>query len=218
MAYNWQLKDWPNFTFSIVKIQEISVAFSHEFGLINGISMGLSALAQREMLSELLIEEAIKTSAIEGEYLNGIDVMSSIKNNLGFKPEKKVNDKHAKGIANVMVDVQKNFNQKLTLKVICDWHKLLMGHYPNVNAGKWRQGNEAMQIVSGTFGKEIVHFEAPPSAKVQAEMDHFIKWYNHIDLPLNDVISKALIKASITHLYFEASILSKMVTAALGEP
>ncbi|MBC7418496.1 MAG: Fic family protein, partial [Pedobacter sp.] len=204
MTYNWQLKNWPNFTFSLEKIQAISVRFSLEFGLVNGISMSLSALAQREMLSELLIEEAIKTSAIEGEYLSRIDVMSSIKNNLGLSPEKKISDKHAKGIANLMVDVHKNFNQELTLKLICYWHKLLMQNYPNIKEGKWRQGEESMQIVSGAFGKEIVHFEAPPSSRIQLEMDGFLDWHNKFDLPLNDVVSKALVKASIAHLYFES--------------
>lgn len=204
MAYNWQLKNWPNFTFSLEKIQAISVRFSHEFGLINGISMGLSELEQREMLSDLLIEEAIKTSAIEGEYLNRTGVMSSIKNNLGLSPEKKISDKHAKGIANLMVDVHKNFNQQLTLELICYWHKLLMEHYPRVNAGGWRKGDETMQIVSGAFGKEVVHFEAPPSMNVNAEMYGFINWYNTFNLSMNDVFSTALVKASITYLYFES--------------
>ena len=204
MTYNWQLTKWPNFTFSTKRLIEISVNFSLEFGLINGISMGLSPLAQREMLSELLIEEAIKTSAIEGEYLNRVDVMSSVKNNLGLAPEKKVTDKHAKSISNLMVYVHKNFNQELTLKLIACWHTLLMEHYPNINEGKFRTGEEAMQIVSGAISNEIVHFEAPPSSRVQAEMDGFLDWYNKFDLPQNDVVSKALVKASIAHLYFES--------------
>lgn len=44
-----------------------------------------------------------------------------------------------------------------------------------VNAGAWRKGEAPMQVISGTTGREIVHFEAPPSYLVPREMDKFVQ-------------------------------------------
>jgi Fic family protein len=57
-----------------------------------------------------------------------------------------------------------------------------------------------MQIVSGSFGEEEVHFEAPPSEIVKSEMTRFIDWYNETLFS----IKSPLIKSAITHLYFES--------------
>jgi Fic family protein len=35
-----------------------------------------------------------------------------------------------------------------------------------------------MQVVSGPLGRERVHYQAPPAAKVPAEMDAFLAWFN----------------------------------------
>ena len=40
--YNWQHKNWPNFTYSIDKLQEISVLFAQEYGLTIGLVLGLN--------------------------------------------------------------------------------------------------------------------------------------------------------------------------------
>ena len=202
--YNWQLKDWPNFTYSVKDLQEMSLAFAEEFGAINGLLIGLNEDLKQETLLEILIEEAIKTSKIEGEYMSREDVMSSIKNNLGLQQNFVVKDKGAIGVAKLMVEVSQNTGAPLTLDLICHWHQVLMGHNQKVNAGVWRQGEEPMQIVSGAHGGEVVHYEAPPSADVPAEMEKFINWYNRTELPVKDKISKALLKSAIIHLYFES--------------
>ncbi|UJH68612.1 DUF4172 domain-containing protein [Muricauda sp. SCSIO 65647] len=46
-----------------------------------------------------MVSEAIKTSEIEGEYLSRNDVMSSLRRNLGLKPELPLTeDKRAEGV------------------------------------------------------------------------------------------------------------------------
>jgi len=202
--YNWQHKEWPNFIFSIDKLQELAILFAQEVGLTNGLFLGLNEELKQEALLEILITEAIKTSEIEGEYMSREDVISSIKNNLGIKPIVAVKDKRVSGIARLMLDVNRDLNQPLTLAKICNWHQTLMEYDPKINAVQWRKGEAPMQIVSGAFGREIIHFEAPPSAQVPAEMEKFIVWYNHTTLPVKGHISKALLKAAIAHLYFES--------------
>src|SRR5580658_9272389 len=126
-----------------------------------------------------MVAEAIKTSEIEGEYFSRQDVMSSIRNNLGLnkKPDN-VKDKKALGVGKLMVDVRDSYSEPLTKEKLFSWHEMLMGDSKNIQIGRWRTHKEPMQIVSGAYGKEKVHFEAPPSAKVPKEMDRFIRWFN----------------------------------------
>lgn len=202
--YNWQRKNWPNFTYSVDKVQEIAVLFAQEYGLVNGLVLGLNDELKQEALLEILISEAIKTSEIEGEYMSREDVMSSIKNNLGIKPVVVVKDKRASGIAKLMLETNQDITRDLSLDKIRNWHKILMEYDPKVNAGEWRKGAEPMQVISGAYGKEVVHYEAPPSSIVQLEMEGFMAWYVKPELSVNDSISKALLKSAIAHLYFES--------------
>ena len=203
MTYIWQHKNWPKFTYSVDELQEISISFAQEFGLVNGLVLGLNEESKQEALLELLISEAIKTSEIEGEYLSREDVMSSIKNNLGLQNSMPVKDKKASGIAKLMTEVNQHKDQKLTIEILCYWHKILLEHNSKINAGFWRAGVEPMQVVSGAYGSEEVYYEAPPSNRVPMEMEQFFKWYHQPELPVKDDISKAILKSAIAHLYFE---------------
>ena len=52
-----------------------------------------------------------------------------------------------------------------------------------ITVGGWRSDEASMQVISGAIGREKVHFEAPPSSEVPAEMKLFIEWFN--DTPPN---------------------------------
>lgn len=203
MTYIWQHKNWPKFTYSVDKLQEISISFAQEVGLVNGLILGLNEDLKQEALLELLILEAIKTSEIEGEYMSREDVMSSIKKNLGLQEYIPIKDKRASGIAKLMTEIHQSIDQELTVDTLCYWHKLLLGYNSKINAGLWRTSEEPMQIVSGTYGNENVHYEAPPSIRVPMEMDRFLTWYHQSILPVKDTISQAILKSAIAHLYFE---------------
>jgi Fic family protein len=60
-----------------------------------------------------------------------------------------------------------------------------------------------MQVVSGRIGAEKVHFEAPPSDLLPAEMKRFIAWFNY-SAPPSEVALPAITRAGIAHLYFES--------------
>ena len=50
---------------------------------------------------------------------------------------------------------------------------------------------------SGRVGRETVHYEAPPSAQVHAQMDRFLTWLDGTGGP------DSLVKAALAHLWFE---------------
>ncbi|HEX8022492.1 DUF4172 domain-containing protein, partial [Mucilaginibacter sp.] len=170
--YNWQLSEWPNFVYEVQEVQPLILAFAQETGEVSGVIQGLSEELKQETLLQLMLSEAVKTSEIEGEYISREDVMSSIRNNLGLNETLiDVEDKRAGGVAQLMLEVRKSFDQLLSLDMLRTWHDMLMTGARNVNPGKWRIGAEPMQIISGAYGREVVHYEAPPSSDVPKEME-----------------------------------------------
>lgn len=203
--YNWQFLEWPNFVYEVEEIQSLIFAFAQETGEVNGVIQGLPDDLKQETLLQFMLFEAIKTSEIEGEYISHEDVMSSIRNNLGLNETFiSVRDKRAEGIAQLMLEVRRSFDQPLSLNMVQTWHSILMRNAHHISPGEWRKGVEPMQIISGAHGREIVHFEAPPSSKVSPEMNRFIQWYNNVVFPLKSDVAEAVLRSAVAHLYFES--------------
>jgi Fic family protein len=205
MKYNWQLPEWPRFSFETTDVQPLIFEFAKETGEIDGIIQGLPNHLKQETLLQLMMSEALKTSEIEGEYISREDVISSLRNNLGLNDMPvPVKDRRATGIAQLMTEVRKSFQEQLTINTLKTWHGLLMAGTRNINPGDWRKGNAPMQVISGAVGREVVHYEAPPSEKVPAEMEAFVDWYNSAVFPLKGEIAEGVLKSAIAHLYFES--------------
>lgn len=204
MRYNWQYENWANFEDDLSIIDQIVIRFALETGELKGMIDTLPEDIKQETIIQFMIHEAIKTSEIEGEFYSRQDVMSSIKNKIGIHSSiSHIKDKNARGIGELMVDVRNNFKTELTENLIKEWHKILFENSNSINAGKYRVGEEPMVIVSGAYGREKVHYQAPSSEIVPNEMQSFINWYNNYKVESID-IKNALIKTSIAHLYFES--------------
>ncbi|HYF97482.1 MAG TPA: Fic family protein [Coxiellaceae bacterium] len=205
--YNWQKSDWPHFQYELSDIHESLLAIAEKTGLIKGKLSHLSKDLQTEAMIDFMVEEAVKTSEIEGEYISRPDVRSSIKNKLGLNSETiKVHDKRAQGVVELMFDVRNSFEEPLTEAKLFDWHLMLLSSVPNPNlrVGCWRSHDEPMQVVSGHHGKWIVHYEAPPSDLVPTEMEKFLAWFNDTAPNQHNAIKFAPVRAAIAHLYFES--------------
>ena len=204
MTYNWQQNDWPGFRYDLAGAGDALLAFAERSGRASGLLKGLTADAQAEAAIEMMVAEAIKTSAIEGEFLSRRDVMSSIRKNLGMDPGEGGGDRRAEGAAALMIDIRNSFGEKLSEAKLFEWHKMIMAGSRRVKAGAWRTHKEPMQVISGAVGKEKVHFEAPPSSRVPAEMKGFIGWFNDTGPGGKKEIKKAVVRAAVAHLYFES--------------
>jgi Fic family protein len=205
-TYNWQQQDWPHFRYDLSSVYDVLIAIAEKAGLLQGKIAHLLKDQQIETMIDLMVEEAVKTSAIEGEFINRPDVRSSIRNQLGLnKKIIRVNDHRAKGIAELMIDVNNTFKQALTVEKLFDWHLMLLSASttPHLRVGYWRTHEDSMDIVSEHNGRRVTHFEAPPSASVPAEMDEFISWFNSTAPGKSAAIKFAPVRAAIAHLYFE---------------
>jgi Fic family protein len=202
--YNWQLKNWPNFEYSLQSIEDEVFLLAEKTGKVTGILNALPETTQMEAVVDIMVAEAIKTSEIEGEYLSRKDVLSSIRKNLGLvsSPEY-IADKKAVGIGELMIDVRNTYKEELTEEKLFTWHKMLLRGSRGIEVGTWRTHEEPIQVVSGAMGKQKVHYEAPPSARIPQEMDRFINWFNETAPGGKKEIKKAPIRSAIAHLYFE---------------
>tara|TARA_R110001592_G_scaffold22729_17_gene90116 strand:- start:7149 stop:8258 length:1110 start_codon:yes stop_codon:yes gene_type:complete len=231
MQYNWQHKNWPNFTYDASKIDELVLEFALETGEVKGLIDGLTKEEQQEAIIQFMINEAIKTSEIEGEYHSREDVMSSIQNRLGIHAiSSNIRDIKAKGIAELMVEVRENYSTELSENLIINWHQILFSNSRTIKVGTYRTGTEPMVIISGSIGREVVHYKAPPSELLKKEMIQFVNWYNAYSVDSNN-IKESLIKTAIAHLYFESihpfedgngrigrAIAEKCLSESLGRP
>jgi Fic family protein len=205
VLYNWQQPDWPLFRFNAYHLEKDALQFTQKVGRSTGQFEMLPVETRQDLLVDVMVNEAIKTSAIEGEFISRQDVISSIKRNLGFVSDTHhVNDKRSEGMAEVLVLVRTTFDQALSETMLFQWHRLLMKGTSGIEIGSWRTHAEPMQVVSGAMGKEKIHFEAPPSANVPDEMERFIDWFNATAPNQPSTLVNPLIRASIAHLYFES--------------
>ncbi len=159
-------------------------------------------LAPREQATlQVLTQEVIKTSEIEGERLSLDAVRSSIARKLGMDIGALApNDRHVDGVVDVVLDATRNYEQTLTEERLCGWHAALFptGYSGRVriNVAEWRlDASGPMQVVSGAVGRERVHFQAPPANTLPAQTATFLQWFNAA--PAGD----ALIKAGLAHLW-----------------
>ncbi|MES9902162.1 MAG: Fic family protein [Sedimenticola sp.] len=205
MSWIWENKEWPDYQYDASRFSERVADFHLKAARMYGRIEALPGNYQADALVDLMLSEAIKTSALEGEHLDRDSVRSSLKVFSGFKPGPLSKDHKANGIAAVMVDVRQKWDQPLSRDILCDWQFTLLQDAPyHIGlTGHYRGGR--MEIVSGAYGHERVHYEAPPPDQVEAEMSRFIDWYNGTS-PITGDGSLSLpgpIKAGVAHVWFE---------------
>lgn len=201
--WNWMLKDWPHFSYDAKALKALEYKFSENSGTVFGVLKHIQEESKDNFLVEILSDEAIKTSEIEGEYLNRDSVQSSIKKNLGLAVEKRKVPPAEYGISEMMVDLYLNYKKELSHEQLFEWHKMVTnGRRDLTDIGCYRTHEDPMQVVSGRLDLPKVHFEAPPSRIVSDEMEKFVSWFNLIHRKNSSDDLLPLAKAGIAHLYF----------------
>ena len=202
LRWNWQQSDWPNFRFDAGRLAALEEKFLREAGFYSGTFTHL-ADEKRDLLAvEMMSEEAMKTSEIEGEILNRESVQSSIRRQFGLSTDSQRIPPAEKGISELMVELHKQFDAMVDESRLLHWHGLLMNGRRDLSLiGGYRVGGDPMQVVSGAIYDPKVHFEAPPSSMVPGEMRRFLDWYART-APNGGNRLPVLTRAGICHLYF----------------
>ena len=230
-TWNWQRADWPNFQYESPMLKVLEDDFLRRSGRLLGAYLHVTEEEKLTLAIDLLSDEALKTSEIEGELLNRESVQSSIRRRLGLATDRRSVKPAEAGIAEMMVDLYRNFRQPLSLDMLFGWHSMIMNGRRDVECiGAYRKHIDPMQVVSGRIDTPTIHFEAPPSSRVPKEMKRFIDWFNKT-APEGKVPLPALTRTGIAHLYFESihpfedgngrigrAIAEKVVAQSTGKP
>lgn len=202
MTWNWEQPNWPDFSYDSKALQPLEQQFLLQSGEFVGACKHMGADDQETLKIELISDEAVKTSEIEGEILNRDSVQSSLRHQLGLGAEQPGILPAERGISEMMVDLYRHFATPLTDAIMFAWHKMLLSDDKTISViGGYRKHTDAMQVVSGPDYKRTVHFEAPPSSRMSDEMKRFNTWFNDT-APDGKNSLPALTRAGIAHLYF----------------
>jgi len=213
--YIWQHKQWPNFVYDSEKLSALAYQYAKQIAKLSGNLLQTDLDDALTAQLDLMVDEAINTSLIEGENLNPASVRSSLQNYLNLTPTPiNVADAKAEGLAALIVDVRKNFHNPLSKELLFNWHQMVLVGFEDsilnsdLTVGRWRNSPESMQIVSGPIGYERVHYQAPDSKDLDHLMAEFLDWFNNSFSDDSSLTSDSqpipgVIRAGIAHLWFE---------------
>jgi Fic family protein len=202
--YIWQFPTWPKFEWDSAALLKLLGDCRFQQGSLLAQMRELGFEAQQQARAEVLIEEALKTSEIEGVQMDTRAVRSSVARRLGLPsaglPE--VNSPLADGVVEILLDATQNYGQKLSTERLFGWHAALFptgySGIHKIRIADWRDDREGpMQVVSGPMGREKVHYQAPPAERVNDEMKRFFSWW---DKSRNEI--DGILRAGVAHLWF----------------
>ena len=199
--YIWQQADWPRFYWDEGALR----ARLDAVRLLQGRLLGRvdAAPAEADMAVEMdaLIQNAIRTSEIEGEHLDVASVRSSVARGLGLEQAGFINRATTKSdaLVDLLLEATHKPDEKLTVDKLCQWQALLFPDGPGLLAPvriAELRGELPMQVVSGRMDRPHVHFEAPPRQGLEQQLEAFLDWFNQPPTDLDP-----LLRAAIAHLW-----------------
>jgi len=200
--YVWQQARWPDWTYDIAAVASALTHARLLQGRLIGKAqaIGISTDALTQIVNEIWVSEVMATAAIEGQKLDLDQVRSSVMRKLGFDTMG-ASSRLVDGLVDVMHDAIKGYASELSVDRLCSWQSALFpggrSGIKHIEVGSFRKFPEPMQIISGKFGKEVVHYQAPASAQVPIEMTAFLNWFN------KSANTDGIVRAAIAHLWFE---------------
>ncbi|NLD13912.1 MAG: Fic family protein [Gammaproteobacteria bacterium] len=192
--YIWQLENWPQFDWDETQLRPRL----DRIRLLQGKLLGSTAVTGESIALEMeaLIQNAIRTSEIEGENLDAASVRSSVARQLGINhagfagkatPE-------IDAMASLLIEATRNWQSPVTLARLHQWQALVFPGAPEITASL--RDEQPMHVMSGRLDRPTIHFTAPPRAGLEQQLQTFLDWFNHPPANLD-----GLLRAGIAHLW-----------------
>lgn len=199
LKYTHERPDWPQFHWDQAGLAKQLASVRHRQGRLIGRMHALGFPLREDAVLKTLTEDVLKSSEIEGEILDKDEVRSSIARRLGMEAGALPPvDRNVEGVVEMTLDATQKFNEPLTDERLFGWHAALFptgrSGMSKIIVGAWRKG--PMQVISGAFGREKIHYEAPAASRLDAEMTSFLDWFNGED------DTDPVIRAALAHLWF----------------
>lgn len=195
-------ENWPNFTWDSKTLLSYVSSVRDLQGRLIGRMEAMGFELREEAVLETISEDILKSCEIEGMLLNPEEVRSSVAQRLGMEISGLPNvSRDVEGVVDMMLDATQNYSETLSQDRLCGWHGAL---FPTGRSGlfkitvdDWRKDEHGqMKVVSGSMGREKVHYIAPEASRLKKEMSQFLKWFN------SDNSMEPVIKSAIAHLWF----------------
>ena len=200
--YVWQAPDWPNWRYDLAVLAGPLAEVSRAQGVLIGRLTDVGEALRDQASLVALTDDVVNTSEIEGEQLNIASVRSSIARRLGvdigaLAPA----DRNVEGVVEMVLDATANCHLPISRERLFGWHAALFptgySGLSKIKVAGWRDdASGPMQVVSGPMGRQKVHFEAPPTERLEIETARFLNWLN------GDTGEPPLLKAGLGHLWF----------------
>jgi len=200
--YIHEQKEWPLLTWDQAKLAGLLTEVRHLQGRLLGRMEGLGFQLREEATLQTLTQDVIKTSEIEGEKLDAAQVRSSLARRMGLDvgalPQV---DRNGEGIVEVMLDATRKYDAPLTKERLFSWHAALFptgrSGMQKITVGGWRtEASGPMQVVSGPYGREKLHYEAPTHDRLGKEMERFLEFFN------SPSETDPVIRSAVAHFWF----------------
>lgn len=202
VAYIHELPSWPSMTWDLASLSSLLAEVRHRQGHLLGRMENLGFGLRLEASLTTLTSDVVKSSAIEGERLDAMEVRSSIARRLGIDAGGTAQaSRDVEGVVEMMMDATQRHEEPLTAERLFGWHALLFpsgrSGMRQITVGAWRPEEAGpMQVVSGPMGRERVHFEAPASDRLAQEMETFLAWFENRDG------TDGVLRAALAHFWF----------------
>lgn len=201
-TYIWQQPDWPHWRHDAQRLAGLLAQVHRAQGHLLGRMRDLGLRLRDQATLQVLTEDVLKTSEIEGERLNPDTVRSSIARRLGVDVGALASaDRQVDGVVDMVLDATGHFDQALSAARLFGWHAALFptgySGLAKIRTGGWRDdASGPMQVVSGPVGRQKVHYEAPPAPLLEAGMADFLRWVN------GHQQADPVVTAGLAHLWF----------------
>ena len=195
----WENPKWPGYTYDVSLLVERLGAARRAQGRLEMVVRLLDPDLAREALAEAMKVEGLSTSAIEGEHLNPESIAASVARHLAmpWDPAAPL-DPEAEGLVAVLHDAVQGFRGPLTVAKLCEWQGgLFPGGWSDLHrvvVGRLRPGE--VVVASGPVGRQTIHFEAVPRARLEPELEAFVAWFNASQGQMD-----GLVRAGLAHLW-----------------
>ena len=202
VTYIHDLPEWPAFSWDEKAVSARLASVRHRQGRLIGRMEALGFALRSEAVLQTLTQDVVQSSDIEGEVLDVEQVRSSIARRLGMDIAGLIPaDRDVEGVVEMMLDATQRFEQPLTRERLFDWHASLFptgrSGMGRISVAAWRDdAHGRTQVVSGAYGREKVHYQAPKADCLEKEMADFLDWFE--SGPKMDLV----LKAAVAHLWF----------------
>ncbi len=196
----WQHESYPHFPYDKSQLKELLVSIEYKRGLLDGVAKFFSERDRVNVEVDILTEEALHTSAIEGEYLHRESVQNSLKKRLDreFLNLEDSATHQSDALVAVLLDCSLN-REPLEVERLHAWHNALFEGkrfdvLTKIDVASFRTHDD-MEVVSGAIGHEKVHYLALPQKLIEQDVLKLLEWCNGVD-------ENIYVKSALAHLWF----------------